>query len=107
MWLWNESIDVLRESMLAYAQLCNGNLGYGILIVTFMARLALLPLGLRLAKVAQAHQRAMQRIQPRNDAAPAGSKRWIARWTRTNVSCVRSSPSSPASAMHSASTGLR
>src|SRR5262245_39838998 len=68
MWLWNESIDVLRESMLAYAQVCNGNLGYGILIVTFLARLALLPLGLRLAKVAQAHQRAMQKIQPELDA---------------------------------------
>ena len=68
MWLWNESIDVLRESMLAYAQVCNGNLGYGILIVTVLARLALLPLGLRLAKIAQAHQRAMQKIQPELDA---------------------------------------
>jgi YidC/Oxa1 family membrane protein insertase len=68
MWLWNESIEVLRESMLAYAQVCNGNLGYGILIVTFLARLALLPLSLQLAKVAQVHQRAMQRIQPELDA---------------------------------------
>jgi YidC/Oxa1 family membrane protein insertase len=68
MWLWNESIEVLRESMLAYAQVCNGNLGYGILIVTVLARLALLPLGLRLARVAQAHQRAMQKIQPELDA---------------------------------------
>ena len=68
MWLWTESMDVLRESMLAYAQVCNGNLGYGILIVSFLARLALLPLGLRLAKVAQAHQRAMQKIQPELDA---------------------------------------
>jgi len=68
MWLWNESIEVLRESMLAYAQVCNGNLGYGILIVTVLARLALLPLGLRLARVAQAHQRATQKIQPELDA---------------------------------------
>ena len=68
MWLWNESIEVLRESMLAYAQICNGNLGYGILIVTVLARLALMPLGLRLARVAQAHQRAMQKIQPELDA---------------------------------------
>src|SRR5262245_62111908 len=68
MWLWNESIDVLRESMLAYAQVCNGNLGYGILIVTFLVRLALLPLGLRLAKIARAHQRAMEKIQPELDA---------------------------------------
>jgi len=54
--------------MLAYAQVCNGNLGYGILLVTFLARLALLPLGLRLAKVAQAHQRAMEKIRPELDA---------------------------------------
>jgi hypothetical protein len=39
-----------------------------ILVVTFLARLALLPLGLRLAKVAQAHQRAMQKMQPELDA---------------------------------------
>ena len=65
---WDQVVDVLRESILAYAQVCNGNLGYGILVVTFLARLALLPLGLRLAKVAQAHQRAMQKIQPELDA---------------------------------------
>ena len=68
MMLWDQSVEVLRESILAYAQVCNGNLGYGILIVTFLARLALLPLGLRLAKVAEAHQRAMQKIQPELDA---------------------------------------
>jgi YidC/Oxa1 family membrane protein insertase len=67
-WLWNESIEVLRESILAYAQVCNGNLGYGILAVTFLARLALLPLGLRFAKLAEVHQRAMQKIQPELDA---------------------------------------
>jgi YidC/Oxa1 family membrane protein insertase len=66
--VWEQIVDVLRESMLAYAQVFNGNLGYGILVVTFLARLALLPLGLRLGKIAQAHQRAMQKIQPELDA---------------------------------------
>jgi YidC/Oxa1 family membrane protein insertase len=66
--LWDHSVEILRESMFAYAQVCNGNLGYGILIVTFLARLALLPLGLRLARIARAHQRAMQQIQPELDA---------------------------------------
>jgi YidC/Oxa1 family membrane protein insertase len=66
--MWEQIVDVLRESMLAYAQLFNGNLGYGILVVTFLARLALLPLGLRLAKVAQVHQRAMEKIQPELEA---------------------------------------
>ena len=68
MLLWDQSVEILRESMLAYAQVCNGNLGYGILIVTFLARLALLPLGLRLARLAQAQQQAMQKIQPELDA---------------------------------------
>ena len=68
MGVWDQIVEVLRESMLAYAQVCNGNLGYGILIVTFLVRLALLPLTLRLAKAAQAQQRAMQRIQPMLDA---------------------------------------
>jgi YidC/Oxa1 family membrane protein insertase len=66
--LWDQVVEILRESMLAYAQVCNGNLGYGILIVTFLVRLALLPLALRLAKATQAQQQAMQRIQPMLDA---------------------------------------
>jgi YidC/Oxa1 family membrane protein insertase len=65
---WEQTVDVLRESIFAYAQVCNGNLGYGILAVTFLVRLALLPLGLRLAKMAQAHRQAMQKIQPKLDA---------------------------------------
>lgn len=68
MMFWDQSMEILRESILAYAQVCNGNLGYGILVVTFLARLALLPQGVRFAKVAQAQQRAMQRIQPQLDA---------------------------------------
>ena len=43
MLFWEQVVEILRESMLAYAQVCNGNLGYGILIVTFLVRLALLP----------------------------------------------------------------
>jgi YidC/Oxa1 family membrane protein insertase len=65
---WDHVIEILRESILAYAQVCNGNLGYGILLVTFLARLALLPLGLRLARLARAHQRAMEKLQPELDA---------------------------------------
>src|SRR5436190_6822878 len=64
---WDQVVDVIRESIFAYAQACNGNLGLGILIVTFLARLALLPLGIRLAKAAQAHQRAVARLQPELD----------------------------------------
>jgi hypothetical protein len=63
--LWEQSIEILRESIFAYAQVCNGNLGAGILVVTFLARLALLPLGVRMARVTSDHQRAMARVKPK------------------------------------------
>ena len=72
--LWDQFVDVLRESMIAYAQICHGNLGYGILVVTCLARLALLPIGIRLAKAARVHQQVMERIQPQLDALRARHK---------------------------------
>jgi YidC/Oxa1 family membrane protein insertase len=66
--VWHQFVEILRESIFAYAQACNGNVGAGILAVTFLARLALLPLGIRIAKAAAAHQQAMARIQPQLDA---------------------------------------
>ena len=68
MFFWDQAVDILRESIFAYAQLCHGNLGWGILIVTFLTKLALMPSAIRSAKAAQAHQQAMLRIQPRLDA---------------------------------------
>ena len=50
MGLWSDIVDVLREAIFAYAQISNGNLACGIMAVTFLARLALLPLTLRLAR---------------------------------------------------------
>jgi YidC/Oxa1 family membrane protein insertase len=67
MFFWDQAVEILRESIFAYAQLCHGNLGWGILVVTFLTRLALMPSGIRSAKAAQAHQHAMLRIQPRLD----------------------------------------
>jgi YidC/Oxa1 family membrane protein insertase len=64
MMFWNQVVEILRESISAYAQACNGNLGAGILAVTFLARLALLPLGIRMARAADRQQRAMARVQP-------------------------------------------
>jgi YidC/Oxa1 family membrane protein insertase len=54
--------------MMAYAFLFNGNIGAGIMAVTFLARLALMPTSQRLARLALAHQAAMKRIQPELDA---------------------------------------
>jgi len=66
--LWDQAVDVLREAIFAYAYLFNGNLGAGILAVTFLARLAMLPITLRLARLTFEHQAAMQRIRPELDA---------------------------------------
>ena len=68
MLLWSQVVEILRESIFAYAQACNGNLGAGILVVTFLARLALLPLGIRLARDMAQQQRAMAKLQPALDA---------------------------------------
>jgi YidC/Oxa1 family membrane protein insertase len=64
MLFWNQLVEILRESIFAYAQICNGSLGWGILVVTFLARMALAPLGIRLARSARIHHEALQRIQP-------------------------------------------
>jgi YidC/Oxa1 family membrane protein insertase len=68
MLLWGQAVEILRESIFAYAQACHGNLGAGILAVTFLVRLALLPLGIRMARAAADQQRAMARLQPAMDA---------------------------------------
>lgn len=67
MWLWTQGVEILRQSIFAYAQVCHGNLAGGILIVTALARLALMPVGIKLARAALVQQRAMQRIQPELD----------------------------------------
>jgi len=69
--LWDQAVDVLRESIIAYSYLFNGNLGAGILAVTFLLRLALMPLTIRVARITAAHQRVMQRIQPELDRIKA------------------------------------
>jgi len=71
MGLWSDVVDVLREAIFAYAQMSNGNLACGIMAVTFLARLALLPLTLRLARRAARQQEAMRRLKPELDAARA------------------------------------
>jgi YidC/Oxa1 family membrane protein insertase len=64
MLLWSHTVDVIREAMFAYAQISNGNVAYGIMAVTFLARLALLPLTIKLATAAAAQQEAMRRVAP-------------------------------------------
>ena len=68
MTMWHEAVEILREAMFAYAHATNGNLATGILTVTFLARLALFPLMLRLGRVSARHQERVRRIQPELDA---------------------------------------
>ena len=66
--VWDQLVDLLRESMFFYAQVCNGNLGAGIVAVAVLARLALFPLTLRVARLSAAHQTRMRAVQPELDA---------------------------------------
>src|SRR5947207_3938400 len=68
MMFWNQVVDVLREAIFAYAQACHGNIGYGIVAVTFLVRLALFPVMLRIGRASAAHQALMARLQPEVDA---------------------------------------
>lgn len=71
MTIWTETVEILRESMFAYAHATNGNLAAGILTVTFLARLALLPLMLRLSRASVRHQDRVKQIQPELDTIKA------------------------------------
>ena len=65
---WEQAISMLREAMFGYAQLTQGSLGTGILVVTFVARALLLPLAVKLGVAAARHQAAMSRLKPELDA---------------------------------------
>lgn len=64
MLFWDQIVDFLRITILAYAQFCGGNLGAGIVLTSLVVRAALFPLTLRLARAARAHQQAMQKLRP-------------------------------------------
>jgi YidC/Oxa1 family membrane protein insertase len=68
MTMWNQVVEILRESMFAYAHASNGNMATGILAVTFLARLALFPLMFRLSLTAARHHERVRMIQPELDA---------------------------------------
>lgn len=66
--IWEQVVEILRESIFVYAQATGGNLGGGILAVTLLVRLALFPLTLRVARLSAVHQGRMRRLQPELDA---------------------------------------
>ena len=65
--VWDQCVDLLRAAIFAYAQACGGNLGVGIVGVTFLVRMVMFPLTLRLARISAAHQELMRKLKPELD----------------------------------------
>lgn len=63
--MWILFVDALRMLLFALAHVCGGSLGGGIVVLSLIVRLALLPLTLRLAIRAREHQAMMSRLAPK------------------------------------------
>jgi YidC/Oxa1 family membrane protein insertase len=68
MLFWSTFLELLRVSLFALAHVCGGSLGGGIVVLSFIVRLALLPLTYRLALGAREHSLVRRRLQPQVDA---------------------------------------
>jgi YidC/Oxa1 family membrane protein insertase len=65
MFVWSSFLDLLRASLFTLAHVCGGSLGGGILVLSLMVRVALLPLTLRLAIRARELEQAKRRLHPK------------------------------------------
>lgn len=61
---WSFVVGVVRAAVFAAAHLCGNSIGSGILAVSVLVRLALLPMTLRAARRAQAHQARISELEP-------------------------------------------
>jgi YidC/Oxa1 family membrane protein insertase len=61
---WSFVVGVVRAAVFAAAHLCGNSIGSGILAVSVVVRLALLPLTLRAARQAMAHQARITELEP-------------------------------------------
>jgi len=61
---WTFVVDVVRALVFSAAHLCGGSIGGGILIVSTIVRIALLPVTLRMARRMMAHQAKVAALQP-------------------------------------------
>ena len=68
MLFWSPFLDLLRAILFALAHVCGGSLGGGIVVLSLIVRLALLPLTYRLALRAQEYHAALRRLKPQLDA---------------------------------------
>jgi YidC/Oxa1 family membrane protein insertase len=65
--VWNQLVDLLRAAIFSLAHACNGSLGLAVCLVSLALRLLLLPLSVRLARRALAHQRRVLALKPELD----------------------------------------
>jgi YidC/Oxa1 family membrane protein insertase len=61
---WSFVVGVVRAAVFAAAHLCGNSIGSGILAVSVVVRLALLPLTLRAARHAMAHRARIAELEP-------------------------------------------
>jgi YidC/Oxa1 family membrane protein insertase len=66
--MWAAFVELLRAAIFSAAHVCGGSLGGGILLVSALVRLALLPLTLRLARRAREQQVKLAALQPEVEA---------------------------------------
>jgi YidC/Oxa1 family membrane protein insertase len=66
--MWAGFVELIRVTIFAAAHLCAGSLGAGILGVSIVMRLAILPLTLRLARQARLQQARLAALQPEIEA---------------------------------------
>ncbi len=66
--MWAAFVEILRAAIFSAAHICGGSLGGGILLVSALARLALLPLTLRLARRNREQQVKLAALQPEMEA---------------------------------------
>jgi YidC/Oxa1 family membrane protein insertase len=69
--MWTSFVELIRMAIFGAAHVCGGSLGAGIVAVSVVARVALLPLTLRLARQARAQQVKMLALEPRLKALRA------------------------------------
>ena len=67
MLLWDQFVELFRVAIFSYSQVCGGNVGLGIMLVTLLVRLALFPFTLHLARLNAAHQALMMKLKPELD----------------------------------------
>jgi YidC/Oxa1 family membrane protein insertase len=61
---WFVLVDIVRALLFSVAHVAGGSFGAAIIVVSMIARITLLPLTLRMARNARAHQDALRQMEP-------------------------------------------